>query len=78
MEIGNFQPYFLPQSWILQRKNLKKKYFKPISTYKNQEKNIVFLTVHFPRFPALGACDAAMRACSQNFTECGTQKTSLK
>jgi len=69
MEIGNFQPYFLPQSGVLQRKNLKK-YFKPFSTKKNQEKNIFFLTGHFPRFPAVGAYDAPMPACSQNFTKC--------
>jgi len=31
-------------------------------------KNVFFLTGHFPRFPALGAYDAPMPACSQNLT----------
>jgi len=39
-----------------------------------KEKNI-FLTGHFPRLQALD-CDAPMPACSQNYTECGTQKPS--
>jgi len=36
---------------------------------KKSEKNIFFVTGQFPRFPALGAYDALMPACSQNFTK---------
>jgi len=63
MEIGHFQPYFGPHSWVLLMKNLKK-IFSAYFNLKNQKKNKFLPTGHFTRFPALGAYDAPMPACS--------------